>query len=210
MQELALSSGRNLLRPSLRETPLRTPFWDSLSTRVFCILIRTHPSRATRRTGRPRWILEEKFSGKSISVDTLLKCLSPEYRANFLFFLFRYESSLRITWVIQSPTVNHVPSPTPGPTQKPTPTPTPKPTSAPTHQPAPTQPPHTPTPCPGINCNPWGYNFSSPGKLIYVPPSGFCNYFNCIPTFYESDDPGDGYIVQCSDGMYSLSGGERV
>jgi len=27
--------------------------------------------------------------------------------------------------------------------------------------------------------------------------------------FYESDDPGDGYIVQCSDGMYSLSGGER-
>src|SRR5260221_12229420 len=100
MQELALSSGRNLLRPSLRETPLRTPFWDSLSTRVFCILIRTHPSRATRRTGRPRWILEEKFSGKSISVDTLLKCLSPEYRANFLFFLFRYESSLRITWVL--------------------------------------------------------------------------------------------------------------
>src|SRR5258708_39412346 len=98
MQELALSSGRNLLRPSLWETPLRTPFWDSLSTRVFCILIRTHPSRATRRTGRPRWILEEKFSGKSISVDTLLKCLSPEYRANFLFFLFRYESSLRITW----------------------------------------------------------------------------------------------------------------
>jgi len=111
--------------------------------------------------------------------------------------------------IIQSPIVTSVPSPTSKPTHKPTPTPTAKPTSAPTHTPVPTQPPHTPTPCPGINCNPWGYNFSSPGKLIYVPPSGFCNYFNCIPTFYESDDPGDGYIVQCGDGMYSQSGGER-
>src|SRR5260370_17426481 len=37
-------------------------------------------------------MLAEKFSGKSISVDTRLKCLSPEYRANFLFFLFSYES----------------------------------------------------------------------------------------------------------------------
>lgn len=90
-------------------------------------------------------------------------------------------------------------------------TPTSKPTPKPTARLQPTQPPLKPTPthatCQAINSNPWCYNFST-GKLIYVPPSGFCNYFNCIPTFYGSDDPGDGYIVQCLDGAYSQSGGE--
>lgn len=83
-------------------------------------------------------------------------------------------------------------TPTPRPTQRATPKPTPRPT-----QPA----------CQALNNNPWCYNFS-PGKLIYVPPSGFCNYFNCIPTFYGSDDPGDGYIIECQDTTYSQSGGE--
>lgn len=83
-------------------------------------------------------------------------------------------------------------TPTPHPTQRATPKPSPKPT-----QPA----------CQAVNSNPWCYNFS-PGKLIYVPPSGFCTYFNCIPTFYGSDDPGDGYIVECQDTTYSQSGGE--
>ena len=118
--------------------------------------------------------------------------------------------------VISSPTPTRIPSPTPVPTHKPTltptheptPTPTPKPTSAPTHAPQPTQPPHTPTPCPGINCNPWGYNFS-PGNLIYYPPANFCSYFSCITSFQEPDDPGDGYIVQCADNLFSQSGGER-
>lgn len=72
----------------------------------------------------------------------------------------------------------------------------------------PTPHPPTPTPCPGINCNPWGYTFS-PGNTISNPPSNFCDYFNCIPSFWGSDDPDNGYIVQCSDGMYSQSGGER-
>jgi hypothetical protein len=94
------------------------------------------------------------------------------------------------------------------PTLTPTPSPTPKPTIPPTHAPQPTQPPHTPTPCPGVNCNPWGYNFTA-GNLIYRPPSNFCNYFNCISSFWEPDDPGDGYVVQCADGSYSQSGGER-
>jgi len=94
------------------------------------------------------------------------------------------------------------PTPTSTPTPKPTAKPTPKPT------PKPTQPPPKPTTCPGINCNPWGYNFSS-GNLIYYPPDGFCNYFDCIPSFYGSDDPGDGYIVECQDSTYSQSGGER-
>lgn len=94
---------------------------------------------------------------------------------------------------------------------QPTATPPPKPTVVPTHAPVPTQPPVHPTPtkpaCQAVNNNPWCYNFN-PGSLIYIPPSGFCNYFNCIPTFYGSDDPGDGYIVQCVDGSFSQSGGE--
>jgi Protein of unknown function (DUF3761) len=95
--------------------------------------------------------------------------------------------------VIQRPTATYVPLPTPSPT----------------HQPAPTQPPKpTSPPCQAINGNPWCYTFV-PGNLIYNPPSGFCSYFTCIPSFYQSDDPGDGYIVQCSDGTYSQSGGER-
>lgn len=107
---------------------------------------------------------------------------------------------------IISPTATQIP--TPVPTHKPTPTPTPKPTLVPTHAPVPTQPPKpTSPPCQAVNGNPWCYNFV-PGKLIYYPPSGFCNYFACIPTFYGSDDPGDGYIVECNDGSYSQSGGE--
>jgi len=101
-------------------------------------------------------------------------------------------------------------TPTPVPTQQPTPTPTPKPipkpTIAPTHAAQPTQPP--PKPCQAVNGNPWCYNFN-PGNRIYYPPSGFCGYFNCITSFYQSDDPGDGYIVECNDGKYSQSGGER-
>ncbi len=104
--------------------------------------------------------------------------------------------------VMSSPVVTTGPSPTPIPTQKP------KPALAPTHAPQPTQPPATPTPCPGINCNPWGYNFN-PGNLIYYPPATFCNYFACITSFVEPDDPGDGYVVECSDSMFSQSGGER-
>jgi hypothetical protein len=116
-----------------------------------------------------------------------------------------------------TPTPTHVvnlaatTAPTVAPTKKPTPTPTLKPTPVPTHAVVPTQPPVHPTPtqpaCQAVNNNPWCYNFSS-GKLIYVPPGGFCSYFNCISTFYGSDDPGDGYIVECDDGAYSQSGGE--
>jgi hypothetical protein len=108
-----------------------------------------------------------------------------------------------------APTATPTPSPSPTATPKPTPKPTQlavKPTPKPTQKPAPTP---TPKPhCAGVNGNPWCYDFN-PGNLIYYPPSGFCGYFNCIPTFYASDDPGDGYIVECSDGTFSQSGGER-
>ncbi len=95
------------------------------------------------------------------------------------------------------------------PTTVPIKTPTPKPTSRPTPKPQPTHVVPTPTPAhTGVNGNPWGYNFS-PGKLIYYPPNGFCNYFKCISSFKGSDDPGDGYIIECRDQTYSQSGGER-
>jgi len=102
-----------------------------------------------------------------------------------------------------TPTDTPIPTKTPTPTPRPTPTPTPKPVVVVTPTPKP-----QPTHCVGINNNPWCYDFN-PGGLIYTPPSGFCSYFNCIATFYQSDDPGDGYIVECQDGTYSQSGGER-
>lgn len=105
-------------------------------------------------------------------------------------------------------TTTHAGTSTPAtvPTATPTPVPTTIPTSVPTRPPVPTP---TPKPaCQAVNNNPWCYNFSL-GRTITVPPNGFCNYFACIPTFYEPDDPGDGYIVQCVDGLYSQSGGEQ-
>ena len=50
--------------------------------------------------------------------------------------------------------------------------------------------------------NPWGFNFDG-GSLISSPPSTFCNYFNCIASFWN----GVGYVVQCVDSTFSLSGG---
>jgi hypothetical protein len=93
-----------------------------------------------------------------------------------------------------------VPTATPKPHAS-TPTATPKPhASTPTATPN-SQP--TATPCPGVNCNPWGYNFSPPGNLIYNPPSAFCNYFNCIANF----STGTGYVVECQDLTFSKTGG---
>ena len=109
---------------------------------------------------------------------------------------------------VSRPTPTPWPTPTPRPTQSPPSTPTPRPMPTP----QPTQPPPpTPTPrptCQAINNNPWCYNFS-PGNLITNPPANFCSYFNCIASFQEPDDPDGGYVVECSDGTYSQSGGER-
>jgi hypothetical protein len=96
--------------------------------------------------------------------------------------------------------------PTIAPTKAPTPTPTAVPTSIPTQPPVPTAPPApqpTQPPITGVNGNPWGYNFQS-GNLIYNPPSNFCAYFNCIPSFWKSTN---GYVDECNDDTYSHSGG---
>lgn len=55
----------------------------------------------------------------------------------------------------------------------------------------------------GAPQNPWGYNFCG-GGLIYSPDPSFCNYFACIPSFWQSTN---GYVDQCNDGMFSHSGG---
>jgi len=95
-------------------------------------------------------------------------------------------------------------SATPVPTLAPTARPTPKPTSRPTPKPTP-KPVPQPTATPGPYGNPWGYDFR-PGNLIYSPPSAFCSYFPCIPSFWTSTN---GYVVQCVDMDFSHSGGRE-
>lgn len=115
-------------------------------------------------------------------------------------------SSITQTAPTPPPTTAPTRPPTAVPTATPTPRPTPKPTPRPTQPPAPKP---TPTPsCQAVNGNPWCYNFTL-GSFIYNPPSTFCSYFNCISSFWEPDDPGDGYVIQCQDGTYSQSGNER-
>ena len=109
------------------------------------------------------------------------------------------------------PELASTPTPTPTATPTRTPTPTPTPTPKATAPPAaPTQAPVKPSQAPparatcGAPANPWGYNFCGGGKYIYGPPSTFCSYFSCIPSFWKSTN---GYVEQCADGMYSHSGG---
>jgi len=83
------------------------------------------------------------------------------------------------------------PVPTPAPTPRPTPKPTPVPTKAPVKL------------C-GAPTNPWNYGFCS-GSTISDPPSDFCSYFNCIASFWN----GTGYVEECADATYSLSGGHQ-
>ena len=104
-----------------------------------------------------------------------------------------------------SPTASATATPTLGPT----PTPTPTPTLAPVVQTPAPPPPPPPTPAPRNLCgappNPWNYNLCG-GSVIYNPPSNFCSYFPCIPSFWNQTN---GYVELCTDGEYSHSGGVR-
>jgi len=113
----------------------------------------------------------------------------------------------------QPPTPTPTIEPTKAPTAKPTAmavkqtVPTPIPTKAPTPRPTPTQPP-APAPAPtqapkGVNGNPWGYNFV-PGNYIYSPNAAFCDYFQCVTTFWTKTS---GYVAECGNGEYTHSGG---
>ncbi len=110
------------------------------------------------------------------------------------------------------PTATRVPTATPTrvpPTATSVP---PTPTSVPPTAVPPTAVPPTAIPAPaqptcdtgGAPSNPWCYTFANTGKLIYSPPSNFCGYFNCIPSFWQSTN---GYVDECVDGTYSHSGG---
>jgi hypothetical protein len=55
----------------------------------------------------------------------------------------------------------------------------------------------------GAPPNPYGYNFCGTGGHVTDPPAGVCNYFSCIENFWN----GSGYMVECGDGTYSMSGG---
>ncbi|MFI9572044.1 hypothetical protein ACIG5D_11485 [Microbispora rosea] len=52
--------------------------------------------------------------------------------------------------------------------------------------------------------NPYGYTFCD-GDLITDPKPDTCLYFDCIPYFSE----GKGYMIECSDGAFSMSGGRQ-
>jgi hypothetical protein len=87
----------------------------------------------------------------------------------------------------------------------------PRTTAAPTTHsakpaPPPTTPPasHAPDTC-GAPSNPYGYNFCGNGGYVTSPPSDICSYFSCIDNFWN----GRGYMVECRDGTYSMSGGIR-
>lgn len=119
-----------------------------------------------------------------------------------------------------TPTDTPTDTATPTPTAAPTPVPTPEPTAPPPSSlqpipvstvaptPRPTPPPPTPAPqnlC-GAPSNPWSYNFCGGSGRITSPPASFCNYFNCIPSFWQQTN---GYVEECNDGTYSHSGGVK-
>lgn len=109
-----------------------------------------------------------------------------------------------------TPTLDQAPTPT----QQVIPTPTPIPPTPTPVPPTPTPIPPTPTPIPPTatptqapaQANTTVYNFDpNGGQLIYNPPADFCASHPCITNFPN----GNGYVMQCNDGMYSRSGGIR-
>ena len=56
----------------------------------------------------------------------------------------------------------------------------------------------------GAPTNPLGYTFCT-GSFITSPSLNVCTYFSCIANFWH----GKGYMVQCHDGTYSMSGGRQ-
>ena len=55
----------------------------------------------------------------------------------------------------------------------------------------------------GAPPNPYGLNLCGRGVRVYNPPSDVCSYFTCIDNFPN----GRGYMVECNDQKFSMSGG---
>ncbi|TCO43616.1 hypothetical protein EV646_112193 [Kribbella antiqua] len=108
-------------------------------------------------------------------------------------------------------TTAHPPASRPPATVAPTkPTPTRPPATIVPRKPATTRPPKASPPPPatkpalcGAPANPYGYNFCGRGGYVRDPPLDVCSYFDCIPSFWN----GTGYMEECQDGTYSMSGG---
>ena len=56
----------------------------------------------------------------------------------------------------------------------------------------------------GAPANPFGYNLCGRGSTITSPDSATCSYFTCIGNFSS----GSGFMIQCADNTYSMSGGK--
>jgi hypothetical protein len=54
----------------------------------------------------------------------------------------------------------------------------------------------------GAPANPLGYNFCG-GTPVAAPDPSVCSYFACIASFWN----GRGYMAECNDGSFSMSGG---
>jgi hypothetical protein len=112
--------------------------------------------------------------------------------------------------VIPLEPTTEVPSPTTVPPTTPTPPATPTSTAPATTRPPTTSPPPSPRPtaraaplC-GAPANPYGFNFCGRGGLVYNPPGAVCSYFDCVSGFWD----GTGYLEECRDRSYSLTGGQ--
>ncbi|MER7889255.1 hypothetical protein ABTX15_05470 [Micromonospora sp. NPDC094482] len=92
------------------------------------------------------------------------------------------------------PALIHPAAPTPAPAK---PKPKPKRTTTPSPTPSAEQR------C-GAPANPMGYDFCG-GNRIRKPAVEICDHFDCAQEFWA----GRGYLVQCRDGVLSLTGGRR-
>lgn len=66
-----------------------------------------------------------------------------------------------------------------------------------------TSPAPRPSTC-GAPSNPYGFSFCAGVIVLWADlPGDICLYFRCTPTFWT----GEGYLVQCHNGRYSMTGG---
>jgi hypothetical protein len=101
------------------------------------------------------------------------------------------------------PTLATSPSPSRSTSPAPSPSPSPVKTTLKPHTVKPTPPVAVPL-C-GAPSNPYHLNLCGRGSLVYNPPADVCSYFDCIANFPN----GKGYMVECRDGTYSMSGGRQ-
>jgi hypothetical protein len=105
---------------------------------------------------------------------------------------------------IPQPTVAASAPAVPAPTTAPPVTPAPAPTTAPKPAPAATTAAVAAADLCGAPANPMGYNLCGRGQQITNADSRTCTYFKCISNF----DKGTGFMIECADGTYSMSGGK--